>query len=80
MKFTVSSAEFSERLQQVLHVMSSKPITPVFNFVKFDLYGDNLSLTGSDGDITLTASMKVESPEGEGSFLILGSQISFVRN
>ena len=28
MKFTVSSAEFSERLQQVLHVMSSKPITP----------------------------------------------------
>ena len=78
MKFTVSSAEFSERLQQVLHVMSSKPITPVFNFVKFDLYGDNLSLTGSDGDITLTASMKVDEPEGEGSFLILGSQISFL--
>ena len=78
MKFTVSSAEFSERLQQVLHVMSSKPITPVFNFVKFDLYGDSLSLTGSDGDITLTASMKVDEPEGEGSFLILGSQISFL--
>lgn len=78
MKFTVSSAEFSERLQQVLHVMSSKPITPVFSFVKFDLAGDNLSLTGSDGDLTLTASMKVEDPEGEGSFLILGSQISFL--
>ena len=78
MKFTVSSAEFSERLQQVLHVMSSKPITPVFSFIKFDLVGNVLTLTGSDGDVTLRATMNVEDPEGEGSFLVLGNQLSFL--
>lgn len=78
MKFTVSSAEFSERLQQVLHVMSSKPITPVFSFIKFDLVGNVLTLTGSDGDVTLKATLNVDEPEGEGSFLILGNQLSFL--
>lgn len=76
MKFNVSSSEFAERLQQVIQVMSSKTIIPVFDFVKFTLQGDTLSLTASDGDITLTTSMQVDSPEGEGSFLVQGIYFS----
>ncbi len=66
MKFTVSSAELHNLLQAVSKVISSKNTLPILDYFLFDLKGEELSVTASDTETTLTGAVKVNTVEEEG--------------
>lgn len=59
MNFTVSSSLLSSRLQTISRVINSKNTIPALDCILFELEGNNLSLTASDPDNTLSTSLEV---------------------
>ena len=53
MKFNVSSSKLFSQLQAVSRVIASKNSLPILDDVLFDLVGNELKLTASDGETTL---------------------------
>ena len=66
MKFNVSSSKLFAQLQAVSRVINSKNALPILDDVLFDLVGDKLLLTASDGETTIRTSVEVEGVEGTG--------------
>ena len=66
MKFTISSSKLFSQLQAVSRVINNKNALPILDDVLFDLSGNELKLTASDGETTIRTSVEVESVEGSG--------------
>ena len=66
MKFNVSSSKLFSQLQAVSRVINSKNALPILDDVLFDLAGNELKLTASDGETTIRTSVEVEGAEGAG--------------
>lgn len=66
MKFNVSSTKLFAQLQAVSRVIANKNSLQILEDVLFDLQGEQLTLTASDGETTIRTSLPVENPQGEG--------------
>ncbi len=66
MKFNVSSSKLFAQLQAVTRVINSKNALPILDDVLFDLVGDELFLTASDGETTIRTAVEVDGAEGSG--------------
>ena len=66
MKFTISSSKLFSQLQAVSRVINNKNSLPILDDVLFDLVGNELRLTASDGETTIRTSVEVEGVEGGG--------------
>lgn len=66
MKFNVSSSKLFAQLQTVSRVIAGKNALPILDDVLFDLAGNELRLTASDGETTIRTSVEVEGAEGNG--------------
>lgn len=70
MKFTVSSTTLFKHLQDISRVISSKNSIPILDCFLFEIKGNILALTASDGEITMTTSLELVSSEEDGRFAI----------
>ncbi len=75
MKFSISSTTFCNRLQTLNKVINSKNALSILECILFDLQDDVLNMTASDGDITLSTTVEVNSVSGTGKFAINAAQI-----
>lgn len=66
MKFTISSSKLFSQLQAVSRVINNKNSLPILDDVLFDLVGNELKLTASDGETTIRTSTEVDGVEGSG--------------
>ena len=66
MKFNVSSSKLFSQLQAVSRVINNKNALPILDDVLFDLIGNELKLTASDGETTIRTTVEVEGAEGAG--------------
>ena len=66
MKFNVSSSKLFSQLQAVSRVINNKNALPILDDVLFELQGNELKLTASDGETTIRTSIEVENVEGAG--------------
>ena len=66
MKFNVSSSKLFSQLQAVSRVIANKNALPILDDVLFELAGNELLLTASDGETTIRTSVEVEGAEGAG--------------
>jgi len=66
MKFNVSSSKLFSQLQAVSRVINNKNSLPILDDVLFDLVGNELKLTASDGETTIRTSVEVDGVEGTG--------------
>lgn len=66
MKFIISSSKLFSQLQAVSRVINNKNSLPILDDVLFDLVGNELKLTASDGETTIRTSVEVEGVEGGG--------------
>lgn len=76
MKFNVSSTKLFAPLQTVSRVVASKNTLPILDNVLFELEGDTLTLTASDGETTIRTSITVEQAEGAGK-VAFGARLLF---
>lgn len=63
MKFIVSSGELQKALQTVGGVITGSQSRPILENYLFELQGENLSITASDGETTLITSIVVKSED-----------------
>ncbi|MCK9629152.1 MAG: DNA polymerase III subunit beta [Bacteroidales bacterium] len=70
MKFVVSSTELLARLQSVSRVVSSKNTIPILDNFLFVLKDGSLSITASDLETSLKASMNIDNISEEGEITI----------
>lgn len=66
MKFNVSSTKLFAQLQALSKVIAPKNSLQILEDVLFDLNGDNLTMTASDGETTIRTTIDVENAEGQG--------------
>jgi DNA polymerase III subunit beta len=66
MKFVVSSTELLSHLSVVSRVISSKNTLPILDNFLFNLNGNDLEITASDLETTLTTSIKLENVTNDG--------------
>ena len=66
MKFTVSSSALQSLLATTGKVISNKNTLPILDYFLLDLKGNELQVTTSDLETTLTGSISVDSVESEG--------------
>jgi len=66
MKFNVSSTKLFAQLQALSRVIASKNSLAILEDVLFDLDGQVLTLTASDGETTIRTAIDVEDAEGAG--------------
>ncbi|MBQ0030212.1 MAG: DNA polymerase III subunit beta [Paludibacteraceae bacterium] len=70
MKFTVSSSDLLEHLQNIGSVISNKTNTPILDDFLFTLEDGQLWMTASDQEATMITSMMVADSEGNGSICV----------
>jgi len=70
MKFTVSSSELLGGLVSVSKVISSKPAIAILDNFLFELGGNTLTVTASDGETTLRTAIEIAQVEEEGSVAV----------
>ena len=70
MKFNVSRTQLFGQLTAVSRVIASKNSLQILEDVLFDLNGNVLTLTASDGETTIRTSLDVENAEGAGKVAI----------
>lgn len=66
MKFNVSSSKLFAQLQAVSRVIAAKNSLAILEDVLFDLNGNTLTLTASDGETTIRTSVEVDNADGAG--------------
>jgi DNA polymerase-3 subunit beta len=69
MQFSISSADLKEQLQIISGAISSNPILPILEDFLFKIEGDKLTISATDNQTFMTASMHVEADE-DGSIAI----------
>ena len=70
MKFNVSSKTLYSYVSAVSKVINSKNALTVLNNFLFELNDNTLTITASDLENTLVASLEVMNAEGEGKFCV----------
>lgn len=70
MKFIVSSTALLSHLQAISKVINSKNTIPILDSFLFELEGNELKMTASDGETTLITSMEVSDVSGSGKFAV----------
>ncbi|MFI3240667.1 MAG: DNA polymerase III subunit beta [Bacteroidales bacterium] len=70
MKFNIQSKMLLSHLTAISKVVNSKNAISILECFLFVLDGDNVVITGSDQETTLTATVEVMNAEGEGKFAI----------
>lgn len=70
MKFVVSSTSLLSHLQAINKVINSKNTIPILDSFLFELEGNTLKMTASDGETTLITSMEVSEVTGSGKFAV----------
>lgn len=75
MKFNVSSKALAAQLAVVGKVINSKNALSILDNFLFTLSGNTLSITGSDQENIMTATMEVFDAEGEGSIAVNSKRI-----
>lgn len=76
MKFNVSSEKLFQQLQAITRVVASKSSLQILECVLFDLSGETLTLTASDGETTIRTSIDVDNAEGQGK-VAFGAKLLF---
>jgi len=66
MKFNVSSTKLFSNLQALSKVIAPKNSLQILEDILFDLNGNQLTMTASDGETTIRTSIEVDNPEGQG--------------
>jgi DNA polymerase III subunit beta len=69
MKFSVSSAELLKQLQIVSGAISSNPVLPILEGFLFKIEGNQLTISGSDLETSITTHMDINS-SGDGAIAI----------
>lgn len=75
MNFTVSSSALNSRLQILSKVLNPKNSLPILECFLFDVKGQTLVLTASDGENVATAQLVLESADTDGSFAVRSSDM-----
>lgn len=75
MRFNVSSASLSNRLQTISRVQSSKNALPILDCILFELVDGVLKMTASDSETTMVTTVNITEAEGEGKFAIGAKQL-----
>ena len=70
MKFQVLSSTLLSRLSAVSRVLGSKPAMPILEYLLFDVQPNMLTVTASDGDSTMMATIEITEVEGSGRFTV----------
>lgn len=70
MKFTVSSSELLSRLLNLSRVISNKNSMPILDYFLFNLSNGTLTITASDLETTLCASLPIEQSQADGCLAI----------
>ena len=75
MRFTASSADLLEHLQNISRVINSKNILPILDHFLFKIEGDKLEMTASDLETTIVTSMPIADVEGQGSICVMAQRL-----
>lgn len=75
MRFNVSSAVLCNRLQTLSKVISSKSSIQILECILFELQQDRLTITASDGEVTLVSTLEISESSGDGRFAVNSSNI-----
>ena len=75
MKFTASSKALYNQVSAASRVINSKNAMAILNNFLFTLNGDQLTITASDVENTLTATVPVQNVEGDGQFCVDAKKI-----
>jgi len=70
MRFTLSSSALSSKLSALSKVINSKNALPILGDFVFDIDGQNLTLTASDGENTMRTTLALTESDGNGRFAI----------
>jgi DNA polymerase-3 subunit beta len=70
MRFTLSSSALSSKLSALSKVINSKNALPILGDFVFDIKGQTLSLTASDGENTMCTAVQLAECDGDGRFAI----------
>lgn len=70
MKFLVSSTTLSDKLSSMAKVMSAKAVQPILSSFLFELDGEILRITASDGECTQCSTLAVVTAEGNGKICL----------
>ena len=70
MKFVISSSVFLTHLQAINRVINSKNTMPILDNFLFNLQGNTLTLTASDGDTTMVTKVDLIEADGNGVFAV----------
>ena len=70
MKFSISSTVLSSRLQAISRVVNSKNSLPILDCFLFELMDGTLSVTASDGETTMIATVEVNESDVDDSFAV----------
>lgn len=70
MKFTINTESLAKALGLLVRAIPVKTALPILSNFLFDLKGELLRVTASDGDLTMRAVLKTDSTEGDGSGVI----------
>lgn len=70
MNFTVSSALLSSRVLTISRVLTGKSAINILNKMLFELRGTQLTITGSDGELTLATTIEVVDTDHDGQFAV----------
>ena len=65
MKFVISSALLSARLQSVGRVIAAKNTLPILNCFLFDIKGNQLTITASDNETTLRTTLELAESDSD---------------
>lgn len=67
MRFSIDTEAMLKGLTHLARVIPARPSLPILSDLLFELDGEILRITASDGELTLKTMLKAESPEGSGS-------------
>lgn len=70
MRFTVSSTALSSKLVALSRVINSKNALPILGDFVFEINGNTLRLTASDGENTMQSTLELAESDGDGRFAI----------
>jgi len=70
MRFTVSSTTLSNKLSALSRVINSKNALPILGDFLFEINGQTLTLTASDGENTMRTTIELIDIDGDGRFAI----------
>ena len=76
MKFVVSSGDILSRLQIVGRAIASKNTMPILDNFLFSVKGDTLTITASDQEIVIQASLSVSDVDHDGRVAVPGGKLA----